>query len=86
MVNMVQMQLGKKGLTLEFIENIKINFKNVENIRISVLKSACRDRDELKEIKDKILSDLGNNYTGKTLGFTIILKKWRKPRNDRTQK
>lgn len=80
MVNMIQMQIGKKGLTDEFLENIKANFKNVENIRITVLKSATRDKAQFKEIKETILKELGPKFTCRSLGYVLILKKWRKER------
>jgi RNA-binding protein YhbY len=80
MVNMIQAQIGKKGLTQEFIDNLKKTAKDVENIRVSVLKSACRDKKELIEIKNNLLKGLGKNYTARVIGYTIILKKWRKAR------
>ena len=79
-MNMIKMQLGKQGLTDSFLETLKKSFENIENIRLSVLKSACRDKQELKEISDKILDFLGPHYTSKIIGYTLILKKWRKPR------
>jgi len=80
MVNMIQLQIGKKGYTSEFVEQVRNLGENVENIRISLLKSSGRDKNEVKEIKDKLLADLGSRYTGRVIGFTIILKKWRKAR------
>lgn len=80
MTNIIKLQLGKKGLTKEFLDSLKTQFKNVENIRISILKSCCRDREELKEIEEKIIRELGEKYTCKSLGYTLILKKWRKAR------
>ncbi len=71
-------QLGKKGLTENFIESLKGYFKNYQNVKISVLKSACRDREELTEIKDKILDKLGANYKARVIGYTIVVKKWRR--------
>ena len=70
-----EMQLGKNGLTFEFIEGLKKQFGNTRNIRIKVLRSYCRNKAELKEIKKGILEKLGQNYKAKTLGYTIILKK-----------
>ena len=72
--------IGKNGLTPEFIEQLKTASKNVENIRISILKSSGRDRQEVKEMKERILQELGVKFTAKIIGFTIILKKWRKAR------
>ncbi len=80
MANMIQMQIGKKGLTAEFIERLKITFKNAESIRISVLKSATREKEEVKKWSDEILSKLGKNYTIKIIGYTIVVRKWRKAR------
>ena len=70
-------QLGKEGITENFIQGLKNNFKNYENMKISVLKSVTRDKKEIKEISEKILNELGKNYTSRTIGFTIVLKKWR---------
>ena len=80
MVNMVKLQIGRQGLTPEFIENLKKIGEKVENIRINLLKSSGRDKEKTKELADKIIKELGNKYTAKIIGFTIVLKKWRKSR------
>lgn len=80
MVNMIKLNLGKKGLTSEFIENLKKLFVNVDHIRISMLKSSTRDKQEAKEWADKIISDLGKNYTYKLIGYTLVVRKWRRAR------
>ena len=72
------MQLGKNGVTEGFIEILINFFKNHENVKISVLKSATRDKAELLKISNSILEMLGKNYTAKTIGYTIVVKKWRK--------
>jgi len=74
-----QIQLGKNGLTDNFIITLKNHFKKHDNVKISVLKSCCRDKDELKKMSKDILNKLGENYTAKTIGYTIAIKKWRKP-------
>lgn len=71
-------QLGKNGLTENFVETLKTYFKNHKNVKVSLLKSATRDKKEMREISDKILEKLGKNYTARIIGFTIVLKKWRK--------
>lgn len=73
-----EIQLGKNGVTGSFIEELKKRFLHLQNIKISVLRSCCRDRNELKEISEKILQELGKNYTAKIIGYTIVLKKWRR--------
>lgn len=71
-------QLGKQGVTNNFIETLKGYFKKHENVKISALKTATRDKKELQKFSKEILDKLGRNYTSKIIGFTIVVKKWRK--------
>ncbi len=73
-------QLGKQGLTENFLKTLQDHFKKFENVKVSVLKSCCRDRTELKKISKEILEKLGENYTARNIGYTIVLKRWRKAR------
>ena len=75
-----QVQLGKNKITERFIETVKNHFKKHENVKIHILKSAGRDREEVKKFNKEILEKLGKNYTSKIIGFSIFLKKWRKAR------
>lgn len=75
------MQLGKNGITGNFIDNLKNCFQSHDGVRISVLKSAGHSKEEIKKYTQEILEKLGNKYTAKLIGFKIILKKWRKARN-----
>ena len=59
-----QMQLGKSGITENFMNSLKNQFKNSQVIKI----------------KDELLEKLGKNFTARIIGFTIILRKWRKAR------
>jgi len=96
-----QMQLGKQGITENFINSLKNQFKNSQVMKISVLKSATRDREEVTKIKEELLKklnsrphsvigknnlssvkSLGKNFTARIIGFTIILRKWRKAREE----
>jgi len=74
----IEMQLGKNGITENFIETLKKYFQNHEQVKISVLKSARENREDIKKHVEEILDKLGKNYTAKIIGFKIILKKWRK--------
>ena len=56
-----QIQLGKQGLTDNFIKTLKDHFKKFKNVKISVLKSCCRDKQELKELSNQILNGLEIN-------------------------
>jgi len=75
-----EMQLGKNGLTEGFVQTIKTYFQKYSVIKISVLKSAREEKSKMKEYAEKLVESLGKSYTAKTIGFKIILKKWRKAR------
>ena len=74
----VEMQLGKNGLTENFIQTVKFNFEKHDNVRISVLKSAGHEKEKIKGYSEELLDKLGKNYTSRLIGFKIIIKKWRK--------
>lgn len=74
-------QLGKAGLKENFIETIRKSFKTRDNVKVSVLRSFSRGREEVKNIANKICEELGKKYTYKIIGFTINIKKWRKARH-----
>lgn len=78
-------QLGKKGLTPDFIEDIERRLEKHRNasLKIHVLQSARESKKDVKKYAEEIISKLGEKYTYKTLGFTIFLKKWRKAREDK---
>ena len=78
MATIASVQIGKNGITENFLETLKNYFKNHQNVKISVLKSATRNREELKKISEKIIESMGKNFTARTIGFTIVVKKWRK--------
>ncbi|OGJ21662.1 hypothetical protein A3K73_01335 [Candidatus Pacearchaeota archaeon RBG_13_36_9] len=72
------LQIGKNGLTPGFFEELKMHFKKRSSVKVVLLKSAGHDKEKTKEIAEKIMMELGKNYTYKIVGFTIFLKKWRK--------
>lgn len=76
-----EMQLGKNGITENFIQTLRSQFQKHENVRISVLKSAGHEKQKIQKYSDEILEKLGKNYTSRIIGFKIILKKWRKARS-----
>ena len=75
-----QVQLGKQGLTDNFVETLKNHFKKNKNVKISILKSAGHDKAKIKAYCEEILEKLGAHYTARIIGFKIVIKKWRKPR------
>jgi len=76
----VTVQLGKNGITDGFIELLRKTFKNRKMVKITLLKSYTRDREEAKRTVEEIcekLKDVGN-FKHRVIGFTIALIKWRK--------
>lgn len=69
-------QIGKKGLTEEFIKQIEITFKTCRKVKIDILKSACRDKEEAKKIAQKLVDRLGKNFDYKLIGYVLTLMKF----------
>ena len=70
-------QLGKIGVTENFIGTLEGHFQNHKIVKISVLKNARKNKNDVKAYADDIIKKLGGRYTCKTIGFTIILRKWK---------
>jgi len=77
-----EIQLGKRGLTREFIQDIEKRLDKYKNasIKVHVLKSARESKKDIKKYAEEIIKALGSKYTYKTIGFSIFLRKWRKAR------
>ena len=73
-------QLGKQGITENFLESLKTQFQNSRTVKVSVLPSARESKEDVKKYSKELLEKLGAHYTSKIIGFTITLKKWRKAR------
>lgn len=71
-------QIGKQGISENFISTLEGMFKTHENVRVCVLKSAGHDKESVKKMTEDILGKLGDKYTAKIVGFTIFVKKWRR--------
>lgn len=84
MVTIGNVQLGKNGITNNFILTLNNQFKKHGNVRVHVLKSAREEgkkgRETVKKYSEELLEKLGKKYTSKIIGFKIIIKKWRKAR------
>jgi RNA-binding protein YhbY len=75
-----EIQLGKNGITDNFIGTLKTYFDKVRTVKVSVLPAARDSKEDVKKYAKELLDKLGVYYTAKIIGFTITLKKWRKPR------
>jgi RNA-binding protein YhbY len=73
-----QFQIGKNGLTPGTSESIDNAFKNHDLVRISVLPSATRNREEIKSLAEQLQKSLKTPTRIKIIGFTLVLKKSKK--------
>ena len=73
-----KIQLGKSGITENFIATLKTHFKKHSNVKVSVLKSAREAKDSTKKYSEEILEKVGTNYSARVVGFIINLKRLRR--------
>ncbi len=73
-----QLQIGKAGLSNAFVDQVRSIFESETMIKISILKSACRDKDEAKEIGEDLVSKLGKKFGFKLVGYVFTVTKFRK--------
>lgn len=75
-------QIGKQGLTKGMIDLIEKMFQNHELVKIAVLKTCTRDREEMKKLAQDLCSELmrrfKKEFTFRIVGFTIFMRKWRR--------
>ncbi|MCG8697349.1 MAG: YhbY family RNA-binding protein [Bacteroidales bacterium] len=74
-----QLQLGKAGLSLAFVDQVRNIFENERMVKISILKSACRDKEEAKKIGEELVGKLGSKFGFKLVGYVLTVSKFRKP-------
>jgi len=55
------------------------HFQNHRIVRVSVLKNARKNKEDVKNYAEDIVRKLGGRFTYKTIGFTIILRKSKNP-------
>ncbi|MBU1727960.1 YhbY family RNA-binding protein [Patescibacteria group bacterium] len=72
-----KIQIGKNGITGNFMETLKSHFLKHRDVKVQVLKSARIDKESVKKYEAELLERLGKNYTARTIGFVIKVKKWR---------
>jgi len=74
-------QMGKSGLTENFIEALGNAFRTHKAVKIAFLKSSTRDKGEMKKIGEDICSRLATRefkFEYMTIGFTMTVRKFRK--------
>lgn len=78
---LTNVQLGKSGVSDNFIETIRRGFKRHDTVKISILQSFSRDKSEIKNAAKEICDKVGDNkfeYKSRIIGFTITLFRFRR--------
>ena len=73
-----RLQMGKNGLTEEFVNQVRSVFKHEKIVKISVLRSASRNKEETKKMADDLVAQLGETYKYKIIGYVMTVMKFRK--------
>jgi len=73
-----KLQLGKAGLSEAFIGQVRSIFEKETLIKISILKSACRDKKDADKIGKDLVAELGPKYDYKLVGYVLTVIKYRK--------
>ena len=72
-------QIGKNGVTENFIETLRTHFKKNKSVRISVLRSARENgKSDVKKYAEELMEKLGSNFKALTIGYVIVVKKYGK--------
>lgn len=74
----LQLQIGKNGLTDAFVEQVRKLSQDKERMKIVILKSACRDKAEAKQMCEELIEKLGKNYAYRLIGYVCTLFRFRK--------
>lgn len=78
---LANMQLGKAGVTKNFIDNVKSAFKKHDQVKVSIHQSFSRDKVKIKEAAQKICEGLEDKrfyFKPRQIGFTITLLRFKK--------
>ena len=73
-----RLQLGKGGLSEAFVSQVKSIFENEKIVKISILRSCCRDKGEAEKIGADLIGALGEKYDYKLVGYVLTVIKYRK--------
>ncbi len=76
--NMVQVQLGKKGISLDFVNDIKKNLAKDKLIKVKLLKSSMEGLSR-KIVVDELLDKMAHlSLEYKVVGNVLFLKRIKK--------
>jgi RNA-binding protein YhbY len=73
-----KLQMGKNGLSAAFVEQVRSIFEKERVLKISLLRSACRDKRGAEKIGEELVGALGVKYEYKLVGYVLTIVKYRK--------
>ena len=73
-----RLQLGKGGLSDSFVSQVKFIFEKEKVLKISILRSCCRDKKEAEGIGEELVSRLGGKFGFKLVGYVLTVVKYRR--------
>ena len=73
-----RLQIGKGGLSDAFVEQVKSVFENEKILKISILRSCCRNKGEAEKIGNDLVGQLGLKFGYKLVGYVLTIVKYRK--------
>ena len=71
----INFQIGKAGLNESTVQTLNVLLERHKRIRISVLKSAEKERQNMKSLAQNLSLKLSHPSIAKPIGFTIILRR-----------
>lgn len=73
-----KLQIGKNGLSEAFVEQVQKIFEKEKVVKISILKSACRNKKDAEKMARDLVSALGGKFDYKLVGYVVTVIKFRK--------
>jgi RNA-binding protein YhbY len=73
-----KLQMGKNGLSAAFVGQVRSIFEKERVLKISLLRSACRDKKGAEKIGEELVGALGVKYEYKLVGYVLTIVKYRK--------
>jgi RNA-binding protein YhbY len=73
-----KLQIGKAGLTDAFVNQVRSIFERESMVKVSILKSACRDKKDAERIGNELVVALGDKFGFKLVGYVLTVVKFRK--------
>jgi RNA-binding protein YhbY len=72
-----KLQMGKNGITDNFIEQLRNMFTHTKIVKVTILKSACRNKADAIALADKLVEKLGTKFSYSLIGYVLTVRRFR---------